>query len=300
MSLIIVSHPDCTKHQNREQHPESPARLQAVRERLVADGLTLIDSPAARREHLLLAHTADYLDSLQAQLPAQGFTALDEDTGLCADSLIAASHAVGAVVHGIEQIHAGSAKRVFCATRPPGHHAAGDRATGFCLYNGLAVGALYARSLGFERVAVVDFDVHHGDGSEAILAGQVGIRFHSSFQHPLFPWTGINPSAENIHNTPLEAGSGGEAIRQRLLPQWQASLEAFQPDLILVSAGFDAHSDDPLAQLQWQNDDYALLGRWLHEQAQALCGGRILAVMEGGYHVDSLSDSVSAFVASWR
>jgi acetoin utilization deacetylase AcuC-like enzyme len=301
MSFCLLSHDDCLHHRNRPEHAEQPERLSHLQATLSKAGFDIDRGAAtASDDELRLAHTDAYLNQLEEQAPQNDtFVELDADTGLNKHSLSAARQASGCVLEGLRRIQRGDCQRAFALTRPPGHHAAGDKAAGFCLFNHIAIAALKAQQLGYERVAIVDFDVHHGDGSEAILAGRPGIALHSSFQHPLYPFTGVPASAENIDNYPLDADTGGERL-PALLQHWQQKIAAFAPQLLLVSAGFDAHRDDPLAQLNWLEDDYTMIGRWLRQQADAHCDGRLLGVLEGGYQVDALCRSVRAFLDTWR
>lgn len=300
MNVIGFSHPDCARHNPVEGHPESPARLAAARTGLVEAGWPVVEEqrPASDAQILRVHHQAWWAD-LQASAPQPGEAAvsLDPDTAVDAHSLRAARLASGAACAGVDRLLAGEAGRVFCATRPPGHHAEAGRAMGFCTLNHVAVAAGHALAAGLERLVIADFDVHHGNGTQAIFADEPRVTFASSHQSPLYPGTGgaDERGCGNIHNRPLPAGADGDILRaawrDRLLP----ALAAAEPELVLVSAGFDAHAADPLAGLRLVEDDYAWIGRELAALADRYAGGRLLAVLEGGYDLEALRTSVAAF-----
>lgn len=298
MTFAIYTHPDCLLHEPGPAHPESPARLSAVltalrqsprRVRLVWPAVT-----AAGEDEVLLAHSRAHWERLCRAAPQQGRVALDADTQLSPGSLRAALLALGAACQGVDDLLAGRCTAGFCATRPPGHHATAERAMGFCLLNHCAIAALHARRRGLARVAVLDFDVHHGNGSQDILADREGILYLSTHQSPLYPGTGLEEEAVagNIRNLCLPAGCDGSAYRRRFLAEVLPLLQDFAPQLLLVSAGFDAHARDPLAGLCLEEADY----RWLGVTLRGLAGGRVLAMLEGGYNLEVLGPSVLAFI----
>jgi len=298
----LYSHPACLRHDTGPGHPERPERLAAVLAALreAFPELGPVDAPRASREQLRRVH-ADALVAQVLDVEPGGSIALDPDTVLSPGSAEAALRAVGALVAAVDAVLAGEVARAFCAVRPPGHHATRDTAMGFCLFNGIAVAAAHAlEAHGLARVAIADFDVHHGNGTQAIFVAQPRVLFLSSQQLPLYPGSG-HPDERgvgNLLNAALPPGSGGEAFRaawrERLLP----ALEAFAPQLLLVSAGFDGHHRDPLAQLQLEAADYAWLTAELVAAAGRHCGGRIVSVLEGGYDQQALAECSVAHVAA--
>ena len=301
MILAYLSHDDCSGHEMGARHPERPARLDAIHEQLrdaQLDGeLRLYEAPLVDSSALEAVHDADYLHSIEQRSPAAGLTWLDADTAMNPCSLRAARRAAGAVVRAVDLVMSGEAGRAFCAVRPPGHHAERARAMGFCIFNNVAVGAYHALLRhGLERVAIVDFDVHHGNGTEQIVAGDRRVLFCSSFQHPFYPYSGADSTADNVVNTPLPAGSDGRLFRDAVNEQWLPRLDDFQPQLLLVSAGFDAHRDDAMAGLAFVEDDY----RWITAELCALadrhCAGRLVSTLEGGYDLPSLARSALAHI----
>jgi acetoin utilization deacetylase AcuC-like enzyme len=304
MALAYISHPDCLLHDMGHHHPEQPARLSAISDRLIASGLDMalhrIDAPLVAREQLKAAHDAAYIDEIHAASPSDGLVWLDGDTAMNPHTLQAALRAAGAVVMGVDLVMRGEARTVFCGVRPPGHHAERHRAMGFCLFNNVAVGAYHAiNAHGVKRVAIVDFDVHHGNGTEDIVSGDERVLFCSTFQHPFYPHTGYAGSATNIVNTPLSAGDGGAAFRRAVEHYWLPRLEAFAPELILISAGFDAHTADTMAGLNLVESDYAWVTRRLVAQAERSAGGRIVSSLEGGYDLHALARSVEAHLKAF-
>jgi acetoin utilization deacetylase AcuC-like enzyme len=293
--LRVYTHPACLRHDTGPGHAERPERLTAVVEALGASFATLAwrDAPAASRGQLLRVHDARLLDEVLETHPAARI-ALDPDTVLSPHSAEAALRAAGAAVAAVDAVLGGEALRAFCAVRPPGHHATAGTAMGFCLFNNIAVAARHALDArGLERVAVVDFDVHHGNGTQAIFEHDPRVLFASSHQWPLYPGTGARneTGAGNILNAPLPPDADGAAFRaawrERLLP----AVDAFRPQLLLVSAGFDAHARDPLAQLRLQADDYAWITGELVALADRHCGGRIVSSLEGGSDLVALAES---------
>ncbi|MGH8161601.1 MAG: histone deacetylase family protein [Gammaproteobacteria bacterium] len=250
-------------------------------------------APRASREALLRVHTAHYLEWLEQKFPKQGRLALDPDTFLSLGSREAAYRAAGAVEYAVEQVLAGTAKRAFCAVRPPGHHAEPDKAMGFCLFNNVAVGVAAALAGGIGRVAIVDFDVHHGNGTEAIFSGNKRVLYCSLFQHPLYPDSGLTPPANGVF-VPLPAGTDGAHYSAAFSEQVVPALDKFRPELIFISAGFDAHAGDPLASLALEDEDYAWLTDRIAEAAEQSPQGRIISVLEGGYNLTALRTATLA------
>lgn len=280
--------------------PECPERLDHIENNMIALGIEdrvwRVEAARAPLEAVLLAHDEEYVRRLEAASEGDSaalatFTAPDTRVGK--ETFDAAMKSAGAVVEAIEALFAGKIRNAFCGVRPPGHHAGRHEARGFCYLNNVAIGALWAIQRGFaKRVAIVDFDVHHGDGTEEIVAGNAAIRFHSLFQWPLYPNRVMTPQPNNVVTTPMEAGADGNALADVLETIWLPSLEKFKPDLIMVSAGFDAHTEEPMAQLKMTEMDYARITRRLLDAADTLCEGRLVSVLEGGYAVRSLARSV--------
>jgi acetoin utilization deacetylase AcuC-like enzyme len=301
VTLAYISHPDCLRHEMGEHHPECPARLRAIEDRLSAAGimdwLKHIEAPEVDLAALRHAHDSLYLAELDAAQPGSGYTHVDPDTFMNAYTLRAARRAAGALVRGVDGVMSGEFKRAFCAVRPPGHHATRNEAMGFCFYNNAAVGVLHAlEHHGLARVALVDFDVHHGNGSEHILAGDERVLMVSTFQHPLYPASGTEPLGFNMVNVPLSPYSDGTALRGAVSREWLPALERFQPQLIVISAGFDAHRDDEMSQLRWLDSDYAWVTQRVVDVAERHAHGRVVSTLEGGYDLQSLARSVLAHV----
>jgi acetoin utilization deacetylase AcuC-like enzyme len=285
-------------------HPEQPARLTAISDRLVASGLDMVlhhfDAPLAARERLLAAHDEQYVEHVFATAPASGHVWLDGDTAMNEHTLRAARRAVGAACLGVDLVMQDKARQAFCAVRPPGHHAERGRGMGFCIFNNVAIAAMHAlRAHGLERVAIVDFDVHHGNGTEDIVSGDQRILFCSSFQHPFYPYTGFDTQAPNIVDTPLPAGSGGAALREAVEGKWLPRLREFEPQLLLISAGFDGHAADDMAQLNFVDSDYAWVTTALCEAVQESAQRRVVSVLEGGYDLHALARSVEAHIKAF-
>jgi acetoin utilization deacetylase AcuC-like enzyme len=282
-------------------HPESPDRLRAIARYLADTGLIAHFEvrPAHPVDDQTLAriHSPAYLRSLDALLPAEGIVAVDPDTALCPASLTAAHMATGAVVMAVAAVLDGADTTAFCAVRPPGHHAESDAAMGFCFYNSVAVGAETALARPeVSRVAILDFDVHHGNGTVEIFQDRPEVLVCSSFQHPFYPHRYFDTVRPNIINTPLPAGTGSHAFRNALEADWLPALAAHKPDLILVSAGFDAHRDDPLAGLMLGDEDYGWLAELILAAAAEHCRGRVVSALEGGYDLAALARSVSTYL----
>jgi len=301
MLVGLISHPLCLKHEMGAHHPECPQRLTAIEDQLIAQGLNMMlrhyDAPAATREQLERVHAPSYVDEIHARAPAEGLVSLDPDTLMNPHSLEAALRAAGSAVLGVDLVMQGEIGAAFCNVRPPGHHAERDRAMGFCIFNNVAVGAAHALAAhGLERVAIVDFDVHHGNGTEHIFADEPRVLFCSTFQHPFYPHTGAETDTPHIVNVPLPAGADGKAFREAVSAHWLPRLEAFAPEFIFISAGFDGHIEDDMAMLALREDDY----RWVTQQIQTVAHrhaqGRIVSCLEGGYELHALGRSAFAHI----
>lgn len=301
MRTAYITHPLCLKHDMGEDHPECPARMLAIENALseagMLDHLQRHTAPAASVEQLLRAHDAAYISMIEASVPPQGRVQLDADTALNPFSYQAALHAAGAVVQGVDLVMAGKADNAFCNVRPPGHHACRDRAMGFCIFNNVAIGALHAlEHHGLQRVAIADFDVHHGNGTENIFHDDPRVMLCSTFQHPFYPYCGTDSGNSHIINTGLAAGSGGDEFRAAVTRHWLPALERFQPELLLVSAGFDAHLDDYMAMLELTEADYKWVTAELKRIADRYAHGRIVSALEGGYDLYALGQSALAHI----
>ncbi len=299
MTLALISHPDCMLHQTVSYHPETAERLSAIHDQLLASGLEMIlhhyQAPLVTREQLERVHDAFYLDELYRKLDSQEQVWLDADTIMMPDTLTAAGRAAGAVVEAVDLIMEGHHQLAFCAVRPPGHHAERDKAMGFCLFNNVAVGAAHALEVyDLNRVAIIDFDAHFGNGTEQIFAESQQVLICSSFQHPFYPGSGEPKYQGHIINVPLAAGAGGAELRTGVEKHWLPALEAFKPELILISAGFDGHREDDMSELCLVEDDYAWLSEQIKTVADRDAGGRIVSVLEGGYALSALGRSVVA------
>ncbi len=299
MTITLISHPDCLRHDMGAGHLESPARLTAIFAHLETMGLTQhlsrVEAPQATPAELERVHEQNYVAEIFKSAPEQGLIALDPDTWMNPFSLSAALHAAGAVVHGVDLVMSGDTRRVFCAVRPPGHHAEHNRAMGFCLFNNIAVGAAHAMTEhGVQRLAILDFDVHHGNGTEDIFGHDKRVLFCSTFQHPHYPYKGSGPTETHIVNTPLPAGTDGAHFRRAVESHWLPAVEEFKPQLFLVSAGFDAHRQDPLAHFLLDEEDYFWVTRRIVEMADRFAHGRIVSTLEGGYETQALARSVTA------
>jgi len=282
-------------------HPECPARLDAIQDQFIGDGLDgFVEhhlAPSATREQLERVHASRYIDEIEAASPTSGIHYVDPDTALNPYSLTAARHAAGAVVLATDLVIGGECASAFCAVRPPGHHAMRDRAMGFCLFNNVAVGVAHALAVhGLARAAVVDFDVHHGNGTEDIFAADPRVVMVGTFQYPLYPYSGVEPLGPNMHNVPLSPGSGSDAFRKAMTERCLPALEAHRPEIIFISAGFDAHREDPLANLKFSDDDYAWVTARIAAVAARHAKGRIVSTLEGGYSLSALGRSAAAHV----
>jgi acetoin utilization deacetylase AcuC-like enzyme len=304
------SHPSCRKHEMGPGHPECPERLAAIDDRLlatgVADALDRREAPSASQADLELAHdrlhvaaVRGLVECLEEEIAAGGpaYAAIDPDTVLNEHTWDAALHAAGAALAATDAVIAGELENAFCSVRPPGHHACRDRAMGFCFFNNVAIAARYALERhGLKRVAIVDFDVHHGNGTEDILAGDPRALMVGFFQHPFYPYSGGPPEADNMLNLPVPAYTRGAEIRELIEAHWIPRLEAFRPEMVFISAGFDAHREDDLGQLGLTEQDYVWITTRIKDVARRHSRGRIVSSLEGGYNLDALARSVEAHV----
>jgi acetoin utilization deacetylase AcuC-like enzyme len=304
MTTLIYTHQACLEHDPGSYHPESPARLRAVLAALDGAhfaGAKRREAPRAELDEVARVHPRAFIEAVLAAVPQRGHAALDADTVLSPRSGEAALRAVGAVAAAVDAVVGGEADNAFCAVRPPGHHAEADHAMGFCLFNSIAIGAQRARQLhGLERAAIVDFDVHHGNGTQAIFENDPHVFYASTHQSPLYPGTGARSETGvgNIVNVPLRPMAGSIEFRNAFNEVILPALEDFRPDIILISAGFDAHRADPLAQLMLVEADYAWVTERLMACAARHCAGRVVSTLEGGYDLDALAASTAAHVAA--
>jgi len=301
METLYITHPLCRLHEMGAWHPESPQRLDAISDQLTASGLmdflAVCEARPATPQDILRVHTPEYLAFLRQHAPAQGYFPIDADTLMNPETLEAAWVAAGAGLTAVDHVLSGPSRTAFCAVRPPGHHARPGQAMGFCFFNNIAVAARYALDYhGLSRVAIADFDVHHGNGTEEIFSHEDRVMMCSFYQHPFFPGIREENPGPNMINVPVEAYSGGEVIRELVTRQWLPALLRFRPELILVSAGFDAHREDDMGSLKLVEADYAWITQRLVEVAAESAQGRIVSFLEGGYDLSALGRSVVAHV----
>jgi len=301
MKAAYISHPSAIRHDMGEGHPECPDRVAVIADRLlmrgVLDFMDSFEAPPATPEQLGRAHDTLYVNELFAMAPAEGYRQVDPDTAMNPHTLTAALHAAGAAVLATELVVRDGYRRAFCNIRPPGHHAERRAAMGFCFFNNVAVGMRHALDvLGLQRVALIDFDVHHGNGSEDIFAGDDRVLMVSTFQSRLYPFSGEAARGPNMCNVPLPPYSDGQALRAAVTDRWLPALRAFRPQALFVSAGFDAHREDDMSHLGWTDADYAWVTRELVGLADSVCEGRIVSVLEGGYCLPALARSVEQHV----
>jgi acetoin utilization deacetylase AcuC-like enzyme len=299
MTIAFISHHECEQHDLGGAHPESPQRLHAIHDHLIATGLDFTlrhyTAPKATRQQLLRVHEAGYVDKLFERAPQEGIVWLDPDTGMMPKTLGAALHAAGAVVLATDLVMEGANGQAFCCVRPPGHHAERKRAMGFCLFNNVAVGVAHAvAEYGLERIAIVDFDVHHGNGTEDIFRDDERVLLCSTFRHPFYPFTGADSGSPHIINAPLAGGSDGAAFRHAVNELWLPALHAFRPQLMFISAGFDAHAADDMGGLRLVEADYQWVTAELKKLMMEYGEGRMVSVLEGGYEPTALARSVAA------
>lgn len=294
MPTAYISHPECLEHDTGEAHPERAQRLSAIEDRFIStslfDVLRYYEAPEVTEEQLLRVHSPEYLEFIRAAAPVSGYARLDPDTVISPGTLRAARRAAGAMVLAVDLVASGDMESAFCCVRPPGHHAESGRAMGFCLYNNIAVGVAHAlREHGIKRAAIIDFDVHQGNGTEEIFDKEQRVLFCSAFQHPFFPFTPLLENTLNRVNVPLDASAKSDEFRAAVTHHWLPALEDFSPELVFVSAGFDAHRDDDMSHVSLTDSDY----RWVSEQivkvAERSASGRVISVLEGGYELNSLA-----------
>jgi len=298
MTTAFLTHPVFLQHDMGSHHPERPARLEAIhqllRERSLLSRVQAHEAPRVERAALLRVHQAAYLDRLAALAPREGFAFIDPDTAMNPYTLEAAERAAGAAVRATDLVLRGEADNAFCCVRPPGHHAEAGAAMGFCFYNNIACAAAHALAAhGLQRVAILDFDVHHGNGTEDIFRDDPRVLFCSSFQYPFYPNTPIDHGHPRIVSVPLSAGTRGMDFREAVGSTWFPALARFAPEMLFVSAGFDAHQDDPMADLLLNERDYAWITEEIVRFAGAHCGGRLVSSLEGGYHLTALARAVA-------
>lgn len=303
MTTAFITHPDTLLHMMDGGHPESPARITAIKDKLLANGLMAklkpYEAPAAEDQHLLRVHSEQYVSRIRRIAPKAGLVRLDPDTAMGPMSLSAALHASGAAVLATDLVMKGEVSNAFCCTRPPGHHAGRQNAAGFCIFNHIAVGAAHALAQHrLQRVAIIDFDVHHGDGTEDIFKQHPGVMLCSTFQHPFYPHKGADTRTERMVNVPLPAGTTGKGFRAAVEKEFAPALDKFKPQMVFVSAGFDAHADDPLAQLGLVEADYIWVTEFIKEVAARHAKGRVVSLLEGGYRLQDLAESAAAHVAT--
>ncbi len=301
MSVAFISHSDCLLHDLGPDHPECPARLHAINDRLIASGLEMalrqFDAPQVERALLERVHDPTYVAHILDDLPEEGRLWLDVDTAVSKAGVCSALHAAGAAVLGVELVMRGEVQVAFCAVRPPGHHAGWASSGGFCIFNNVAIAATHAfEAYGLERIAVVDFDAHHGNGTEELFADDPRLLFCSSFEHPLYPFCGVGTHSDHVVNVPLDGGITGAVFRERVAERWLPALERFAPQLMLVSAGFDGHAEDDMSHLRLREPDYRWATQRIKTIAERHAQGRIVSVLEGGYALSALGRSVAAHI----
>ena len=301
MHTAYITHPDCEKHEQHDGHPESRDRIHDIQDRLMLshmlDFMPYIEAPLVTREQLERVHTKEYIRFVEDNAPTEGMVFLDDDTAMTPLSLRAAHLAAGAGIKAVEMVVNGEVPNAFCNIRPPGHHALSHKAMGFCIFNNIAVAAGHALDvMGLERVAIVDFDVHHGNGTEEIFSGDDRVLFCSSFQHPFYPFTDIENYSKNIIKSPLKGGAGSQEFRDAITNDWLPALHAHKPQLILISAGFDAHYEDDMGELDLMDADFSWVTEQLKQVADLYAEGRMVSMLEGGYVKPALGRAATAHV----
>jgi acetoin utilization deacetylase AcuC-like enzyme len=297
LKTAYISHSQCLAHDTGEDHPETARRIGAIEDRLIAAGLFDLlrhyEAPEISREQLLRVHSPGYLESLEALAPQHGYLRLDPDTVMGPATLDAAYRAAGAAILAVDLLMTGQAGNAFCCVRPPGHHAERSQAMGFCLFNNIAAGAAHAlEAYGVNRVAVLDFDVHHGNGTEDIFLDDERVLFCSTFEHPFYPFTPLLENNEHRISVPLDATAKSAEFRAAVTELWLPALERFQPEMVFVSAGFDAHRDDDMSHVSLEDADFRWVSERIFEVAGRSASGRIVSTLEGGYDYKSLSRCV--------
>lgn len=301
MTIAFISHPDCLLHDMGKYHPEQPARLRVIDDELIRVGLEAVlkqySAPLVTREQLLRVHDEKYIDFIFASSPKEGLVPLDPDTWMNSHTLQAALRAAGAVVLGVDLVMSKETDAAFCNVRPPGHHAEKAKAMGFCFFNNVAVGVAHAlEHHKLKRVAIVDFDVHHGNGTEDIFRHDERVLYCSSFQSPFYPFSGANTKSKHISNIPLPAGTTGKIFREKVEEFWFKKIMQFEPEMIFFSAGFDAYLKDEMSDLLLTEDDYAWITQAVKQIADEVCHGRIVSALEGGYELNGLGRCVAAHI----
>ena len=296
MACAVITHPDCLKHDMGRHHPERPERLTAIEDQFIASGvgqhLTRFEAPLASDEQLARVHPLEYVRAIREVAPQAGTVHLDPDTAMNPFTLQAALRAAGAAVLAVDLVMKQKATSAFCPVRPPGHHACRARPMGFCIFNNVAVAARHAiEAHGLERVAIVDFDVHHGNGTEDIFEDDPKVLMVSTFQHPFYPYSGTESPARNMVNVPLAAGSGSKQFREAVREAWLPALDDFRPELVIFSAGFDAHLEDDMAMMRLVDGDYAWVTEQMKDVADRHAQGRMVSMLEGGYALAALGRS---------
>ncbi|WP_462159380.1 histone deacetylase family protein [Pseudoalteromonas sp. GB56] len=297
--IAVISHPACRRHHMGDDHPESAARLDVIQDRILASGLDLslkhISARKAQRDDYLRVHSEQLVSLVEQRIPEQGYADLDGDTHLCPQTMASVERAVGAGLTAVDEILAGQIDAGFCAVRPPGHHASREHSAGFCIFNNLAIAVRYAQAQGIERIAILDIDVHHGDGTQSIFADDDKVLLCSLYQNPLYP----NPervTRANLIQSPLPPASDGNALREVVEGQWLPAMVHFSPQLIFVSAGFDAHIEDDMAALKFVEQDYAWFSQRICEYAQHNDILGVISFLEGGYHLSALARGVEHYL----
>ncbi len=301
MTTGYITHPDFFLHEMGGYHPESPHRLTAIEDQMILsridDFITRIDAPLASEDQIALVHDQQMIQFLKENSPQSGYFQIDGDTSMNTHTFQAALRAAGACIAGVDAVMQGKVNNVFCAVRPPGHHAEPDHAMGFCLFNNIAIAAKYAlENYGLKRVAIIDFDVHHGNGTEVAFRDDPRVLMCSFFQHPFYPYSGAQSTASNMLNIPVPAYTKGGDIRQIVSDLWIPRLDEFAPECIFISAGFDAHREDDLGQLGLVESDYAWITQQILQIARKYSNNRIISSLEGGYHLSALGRSVVAHI----
>ena len=298
MSTAYISHPDFMKHEMGRHHPECPERIAAIEDQLIQSRLDAhlkrIDPPLASEADITRVHSEDHLAFVKSKAPSSGYSMIDGDTIMNPATWTVSLRAAGAAIAAVDAVMQGEVNNAFCAIRPPGHHAEPHRSMGFCVFNNVAIATRYAiEKYDLDRVAVIDFDVHHGNGTEAAFINDPHVLMCSFFQHPFYPYSGLE-GGNNMVNVPLPASTNGKIVRDMISKTWIPRLDEFKPQLIIISAGFDAHREDDLGQMGLVEDDYVWMTKQLMEVANRYCDGKIVSCLEGGYNLSALGRSVAA------